>query len=291
VSNKIKPNRYKPEVKNGKDKRSDSGIVICRKSIITVLSIIALSLGSIFIYDFITQSSAFSIKKIEISGTRHVSKEDILKLTDLNSEKNILKINLVSIEKRILSHPWVQSVNVKRHLDSVLSISIVEHEALAIVKIGNLADLLINHQGRPFKEYKPTNDIVKNLPIITGIELVNANNRYLFKGVLFDSIVAFLRTGNCDNIRQINGNKNTGVTIEANDIYNRMPSDPNGLLQIKLGFNNFRAKLDKAKDISTYIGKNFPERTICSMDLFNIEKVFIKTKLTDALHNNIEKGA
>ena len=251
----------------------------------------AVSLGSIFIYDFITQSDLFNIKKIEVSGTKRVLKKDILKLADLTFEKNILQINLFSIEKHIISHPWVQSAYVKRNLDSVLSISIVEHEPLAVVKIKDLADILINTQGKPFKEYNPQNDIIKNLPVITGLELSSSNNLYVFNGTLFNSIMDFLKSNDCDNIRQIVGNKNTGVTIEAWDIYNQQPKEGPGTVQIKLGFNNFKAKLTKAKNISEYIDKNYPEKSICSMDLFNIEKVFIKTKLNTALHNDLEKGA
>ena len=291
MSKKFKPNRYKAQTPKSNNTGSNSANAICLQSFMTLVFIMALSLGSIFIYDFLTQSDFLNIKKIEISGTKRVLKEDILKLADLTFEKNILEINLFSIEKRIISHPWIQSAYVKRNLDSVLSISIVEHEPLAIAKIGNLADLLINTLGRPFKEYNPQNDSVKNLPVITGLELSNSNNLYEFNGTLFNSIMGFLQTNDCDNIGQIMGNKNTGVTIEAKDIYNQHPIEEPGIVQIKLGFNNFKAKLNKAKNISEYIDKNYPEKSICSMDLFNIEKVFIKTKLNTALHNDLEKGA
>ena len=291
MSKNIKPNRYKPEAKDGKDANSQSNIAVCLKYVTTLVFISALSLGSIFIYDFITQSPFFNIKKIEISGTNRVLKQDILKLADLTFEKNILKINLFSIEKRLISHPWIQSARVKRNLNSVLSISITEHEPLAIVKIENLADILINTKGSPFKEYSPFNDNIKNLPVVTGLDLTSVNNQYLFNGTLFNSTMDFLQSVDCINIKQINGNKNTGVTIEARDIYNRQLTDEQGIIQIKLGFDNFKAKLNKAKNISEYIDKNFPEKTICSMDLFNIKKVFIKTKLNNALHNDLEKGA
>jgi len=294
VSKKIKPNRYKVQTQKGNNTRLNSVNAIYLQSFITLVFIMALSLVSIFIYDFITQSDLFNIKKIEISGTKRVLKDDILKLADLTFEKNILKINLFSIEKHIISHPWVQSAYVKRNPDSELSISIVEHEPLAIAKIGNLTDLLINTLGRPFKEYNPQNDSVKNLPVITGLELSSSNNLYVFNGTLFNSIMGFLQSNDCDNIRQIMGNKNTGVTIVTRDIYNQYPlEEPGepGIVQIKLGFNNFKAKLTKAKNISEYIDKNFPEKSICSMDLFNIERVFIKTKLNTALHNDLEKGA
>ena len=291
MSKKIKPNRYKAETQKSNNTGSNSVNAICLQSLMTFIFIMALSLGSIFIYDFLTQSDFLNIKKIEISGTKRVLKKDILKLADLTFEKNILEINLFSIEKRIISHPWVQSAYVKRNLDSVLSISIVEHEPLAIAKIGNLADILINTLGRPFKEYNPQNDIIKNLPVITGLELSSSNNLYVFNGTLFNSIMGFLQSNDSDNIKQIIGDKNTGITIEAKDIYNQNPIEEPGIVQIKLGFNNFKAKLNKAKNISEYIDKNFPEKSICSMDLFNIERVFIKTKLNTALHNDLEKGA
>jgi cell division protein FtsQ len=101
----------------------------------------------------------------------------------------------------------------------------------------------------------------------------------------------FLQSNDCANVKKIKADKNTGVAIEAQDIYNHLPIGEQGIVQIELGFDNFKEKLNKAKNISAYIDKNFPEKTICSMDLFNIEKVFIKTKLNNALPNNLEKGA
>ncbi|MBW2654670.1 MAG: FtsQ-type POTRA domain-containing protein [Deltaproteobacteria bacterium] len=272
--------------------KSDSGssIDFCIKFIMTVVCISILSLASIFMYDFMTQSDFFNIKKIEISGTDRIVKEDILKLADLNCDKNIFGLNLFTIEKRIASHPWIQSADVKRRPSFVLSIFIIEQKPLAIVKIKNLAGILINTHGQPFKEYNPLKDPLKNLPVITGLTLTNTNNQYMFNGTLFNSIMNFLQTGESGSVRQINGDDDTGITIEANDIYNRLFSYGKKTIQIKLGFDNFKAKLKKAKKISEYIDKNFPTRTICAMDLFNIEKVFIKTKLADALHNNLEKG-
>jgi cell division protein FtsQ len=291
VSKKTKPNKYKQKDPKGQDTRSGNGIVFCLKGIMMFVFIGVLSLGSIFIYDFITQSNIFNIKQIEISGTKRIQKQDLIELTGLNCEKNILAINLFSIEKLLVSHPWIQSACVKRTLNSELFISIIEQQPLAIVKIKNLADILINTKGSPFKEYNPLKDHIKNLPVVTGLDLTCANNQYLFNGTLFDTTMDFLQSNDCANIRRIQANKNTGVTIETQDIYNQLPWGEQGIVQIELGFNNFKAKLNKAKNISAYIDKNFPEKTICSMDLFNIKKVFIKTKLNNALPNYLEKGA
>lgn len=292
MNKKNKPNMYKPDAGESAFFSSDSGsgIDVCIKCIITVAFVSILSLASIFTYDFITQSDFFNITKIEFSGTNQVLKEDILQLANLTGDENIFGLNLFTIEKRIASHPWIQSADVKRNFDFVLFISIIEQKPLAIVKIENLVEILINTRGKPFKEHNPLKDHMSDLPVITGIDLISSNNQYMFNGILFNAIMDFLSVEGSGNVKQIKGDKNTGIAIETADIYNQLSSENSGTIQIRLGFNNFKAKLKKAKRISEYIDKNFPERTICTMDLFNIEKVFIKTKLADALHNNIEKG-
>ena len=287
-----KPNLYKTNVKEGAAFLSDSGAAIdfCLKCILTVAFISVLSLASIFAYDFITQSEFFNIKKLEISGTQQISKEALLKFADLTGDENIFAINVFSIEKRIASHPWIQSASVKRHLPFMLSISIVEQDPLAIVRIKNVTNIIINNQGRPFKEYDPQTDRINPLPVVSGLDLTRNNNQSLFNGSLFPSIMAILKTNDRGNVRHITADKKTGIAIEANDIYNSGLTKSCGTVNIKLGFNHFKAKLIKAKKISAYIDKNYPERIICAMDFFNIKKVFIKTKLNHALHNNLEKG-
>jgi cell division protein FtsQ len=195
-----------------------------------------------------------------------------------------------SIEKRIASHPWIQSASVKRHLPFVLSIAIIEQAPLAIVSMENVTDIIINTQGRPFKEYDPQTDHIKPLPVVSGLDLIHKNNQYRFNTSLLPSIMAVLKTDDSGNVLRITADKKTGIAIETKDIYNPRLTERPGTVQIKLGFRHFKEKLTKAKKISEYIDRNYPERTICAMDFFNIEKVFIKTKLNTALHNNLEKG-
>jgi len=292
VSKKIKQNRYKPGLKDDKALQPDSGssIDFCLKCIMTVAFISVVSLASVFIFDFITQSEFFNIKKIEILGAKRVPRKKILELAGLNRNRNIYGINLYSIEKLIASDPWIQSALVKRDLALRLTITIIEQEPLAIVKIENLSDILINTQGRPFKEYNPEKDRIGNLPVISGLDLTEKNKQYEFNGPLFNSIMDFLKTDGSCSVKQITGDKNTGIMAEVKDIYNQEPAKSQGTIQMKLGFDNFKAKLNKAIKISEYIDKNFPARTICAMDLFDIKKVFIKTKLNHALHNNLAKG-
>lgn len=287
MNKKIKPNRYKTEPQENKGTVSSSIISIdfCLTCIITIAFISVLSLTSIFLYDFTTQSKFFNIKKIEVSGTKLVLEKEILTLANLNCDKNIFDVNLFSAQKLISSHPWIESAHIKRNISCGLTISVIEQIPLAIVKIKNLTDILINIQGRPFKEYNPQKDNIQNLPVITGVDLTRKvirktpDYQYMFDGHLFDSIMEFLKTDELDNVKIIKADIHTGISIETNDIYNKAILNNQKIIQIKLGFNNFKAKLNKAIKISEYIGQNFPERTITDMDFFNIEKVFINTKL------------
>jgi len=305
VSKKIKANKYKPEPRQPKAEKnwlitSTEGIDLCLKCIMAIAFFSVLSLAAIFVYDFITQANIFHIKNIKISGTQRTSKEDILKLTGLNCDKNIFKINLYKIEKRILTHPWIESAIVKRNISCEIIISVIEEKPLAIVKIENLTDIIINTKGKPFKEYNPQKDNINNLPVITGIDLnlkiqrklksklktehKNLTTQY-FKGSLYNSIVEFLKTDDSNYVKLITADQNRGVSIETSDIYNKAPLNQDKTIQIKLGFSKFKAKLNKAIKISEYIDKNFPKRTICAMDLSNLEKVFIKTTPDRVLQN------
>ncbi len=296
----IKANRYKSEPGRSKAFKSVSissadAVDLCLKCIMAIAFFIVLSLAAIFIYDFITQSKFFNIKKIEIIGTQHAFQNDILKLADLSCDKNIFKINLFKIEKYIATHSWIASAEVNRNMACELLISVIEEKPLAVVKIENLADILINTQGRPFKEYNPQKDNVENLPVIKGVDLnlkVTGNlmdkrkkpeQEYLFRGPLFDSIMEFLKLENLNDIKLIKADENRGISIKANDIYNKTPLNNEKTIQIQLGFNKFKEKLNRAIKISEYIDKNFPERTIYAMDLCNLEKVFIKTMPDKAL--------
>lgn len=292
MSKKIKQNRYKPEVVKTDSGRSESrfDIDFCIKCIMTMAAISLISLASIFLYDFITQSKVFSVQTIDINGVHRVAANDIIKLSELETGKNIFEPNLFTIEKKITAHPWIKAATIKRDLPARICIDVVEQTPLAIVKIENIADILINTNGQPFKEYNPKTDNIKDLPVISGLDLTTRNNEYLFQGPLFNSIMDILDISTMSQIYEINGDQNTGISIHTRDIYNRDGENETERLEIKLGFNNFQAKLYRAKEISNYIDKHFPDRVISAMDLYNIEKVFIKTRQIDALDQTLEKG-
>jgi hypothetical protein len=265
------------------------------QNIFTIARIPALiclfSIAALFSYDVVVQSPFFIIKNVTISGDHKVKKQDILALAGLTAPVNIFQVNLSAMEKRITSHPWIAAASVDRSLFSSLAVSIVEQEPLAIVSFENLPDILINTRGIPFTEYDPGQDhIATTLPVITGLDLIHTQNQFQFDGPLFNAVLDLLLGQRPDTIVSINGDPFMGITIQVPDVFNRPLPAEGRLMPIGLGFGNYEKKLIKARKISQYITANIPGKTICAMDLFDIDTVFVKTTDMDVLHANIKKG-
>jgi len=288
----MKQNRYKPEPPSPKKKLGPA--IASKKRGLTVFFafglLVLMSLTAIWFHDAVTQSPFFTIKQVDISGTQRVGKKEIIQLTGVEDQTNLFQTNLNTIEQKLCCHPWIASACVKRSLFSTLVVTIVEQEPLAIVNIENQADIIINTKGHPFKEYDPQKDQLSFLPVISGMDLTRADNAFQFEGPLFNAIMDLLEIQGFGRINTIQGDENIGITIETQDIYNKNPGHVQTFIPMKLGFSRFEEKRIKAIKISRYMNKYFPDKVIGAMDLYNIEKVFITTIETDALHHNTEKG-
>ena len=292
VKRNIKPNRYKPEVSkpSEKDQLGSSSIDFCLKWIMLIAGISLLSLAAIFGYDMVTQSKFFNIKKIHVTGNNRISDQEIIAFAELDAPSNIFKINRHSLEEKIASMPWIDSASIKRNMAAELIIQVREHRALAIVKIENIADIIINTQGRPFKEYNPESDHLEALPVIEGLDLTQADNGYLFEGFLFNAVMKFLDIAHLKPGTTIRADNAMGLSIEKKPVTEYEPAESDQGFPVKLGFGQYEQKLKKAETISEYMDRYFPDKKIIAMDLFDLEKVFVKTQLSDSGLNILEKG-
>ncbi len=252
------------------------------KPVIMILLLCLTSLLLIYAYDFTMQSTYFNIKKIHIDGNDRVNTNEIIDLAQIGKNDNLLSINLTLLKKQIVYHPWIQNVSVKRSLPSELLIIVNEEIPLAIVKIENIAQILINSEGKPFKEYNPATDKLSNLPIITGLELTESDEDYIIKGQLFNSVIKILEMDGFGEIHHVNSDKNMGISIKTQYFNNE--------ISMKLGFYDFHTKAYKAEQISNYFKKHIVNKEICTFDLYDPENVLVKSKDKDALHNLTKGG-
>ena len=297
ATKKMTQNRYKVQgKKTWKFKTFFGGKAIWGK-LFLFLFVGAMSFGCIYTHDAILQSPLFDVKTIMIDGLDRVTRDEVLARTGLDRPGNIFELRPELLEKELKAHPWVRTALVKRELFSTVSIKIEEQEPLAIVTIENLADIVINAQGAPFKEYEPEKDDLTSLPVISGMDLSLSNSTYLFEGDLFNAVMEILRIKGIGQIQTILGDENTGILI---NILNTYPdtgftnnsadteSEDKTMIPVKLGFDEFEKKLARARQIQRYMKINYPDKKISAIDLYSLEKVFVSTE--DAARNAIKKG-
>ncbi len=255
-----------------------------------ILIICVFSLSVVFVHDLVVQSPFFTVRTVTIQGQHRVDKQEILDLADLSRPANIFRVHVPTMEKQIASHPWIATATVHRSLFSSLTIAVEEQHPLAIVRIENFPDMIINRQGVPFKAYEPERDQDVSLPVITGLDLTGSENVYHFEGPLFNAVLDLLQSRYQNNILSIHGDDLIGITIRATGLFNPALMPAAAVMPIGLGFDDYERKLVKARQISQYILANIPGKTISAMDLFDIDTVFVTTAPMDAVQANIEKG-
>jgi cell division protein FtsQ len=290
MNEKNLPNRHKEPAEKTVPPETNGKTSFYSSLLKSILLICVFSLSALFVHDVVVQSPFFTVRQVNIQGEHRVKKEEILLLAELSRPVNFFQVNLPTMEKRIATHPWISSATVRRSMFSTLTITVEEQHPLAIVRIENFPDMIINQQGVPFKAYEPEMDQDVTLPVITGLDLTSSDQFYHFEGPLFNAVLDLLQSRYQKNIISIHGDDLIGITVQATGLFNPSLLVESRTLPICLGFDDYERKFVKALQISQYILANIPGKTICAMDLFEMDTVFVKTAQRDSLHATIEKG-
>ncbi|NIA08744.1 MAG: FtsQ-type POTRA domain-containing protein [Nitrospiraceae bacterium] len=128
------------------------------------------SLGLVFASLFMCwhwacQSDLFRVSRVHITGCRHLTQEEILRLSKVTAQDNLLSLNLKSIAGAIETDPWVRSVEVRRRLPDQLIIKVQERTPVALLRSGKM--YLVGDRGKIIEEVPKRKAF--SFPIITGI--------------------------------------------------------------------------------------------------------------------------
>ena len=263
----MKKNYYK----NSTDRRHAKiiqRIAACFKVIAGIAIVAIMSIIFIFCHDFLTQCDYFKATDLSVEGTNKLSYKLAIKQAQINEEINIFSVNLSTVRKRLLAHPWIAEAEVRRELPNVINIKIYEHKPLAVIDLGRR--FLINDHGEIFKENTASDP--DNLPVITGLEFSDINVSARHGSISFNAVMDVLRLGQKPGsiipnklIKKIHVDREIGITLYAFDREKL----------IKLGYNDFPGKYDRLRNVLYYINKQrgFPDFE--SIDLNNINRIVL----------------
>jgi len=328
---KTRQNRFRPDVSVSTGLHFDfmESLDLCLKFIMVVILISLVSLLFIFLHDVLTQARYFSLKKISVSGYSRISRPQVLKQAGVVPGENIFAINLFKVKKRLVANEWIADASVARDIPSGLAITIKEEKPMAVVKLGNKAEFLINDKGVPFTAYDQHTDKM-NLPLVQGLNLENKDGIYGFSGRAFNSVMKLLSASYpsksrgrevvpcpgespcpvnfLKKIREIAVDQDMGLSLKVAgfpgtaDPQVKMGIDPERLhrqenfdtvIEIKMGFDRYGARYRRIGRIMNYLKANKINKKICSMDLSDLGNVIVKfegTQNRDNFHSSIKGG-
>lgn len=166
------------------------------KKISVFFLLLVLIIGAI-VYFFL--SPIFNVKSIQVINNNYISSEQIINASGINLNENMFKFSKKEVKQKILTNPYVESVDISRNifLDKV-QISVKERIATLMLEYGN-SYVYINNQGyileispikidspilkgyiTPLEDVKPGNrlnkdDLERLDKVLKIIEIANAN--------------------------------------------------------------------------------------------------------------------
>jgi cell division protein FtsQ len=134
--------------------------------LMTVLVVIVLA-ALVWLY----RSDLFRVKKIEITGTKRLSKGQIEKIINVGPNDSLIRIPIADIKKRIKKNLWVKNAEIGRSFPNTLKVKITERKAIAIVPVAD-GNALADKEGLVLEKI---NDIDKaDLVLIRDLDVARA---------------------------------------------------------------------------------------------------------------------
>lgn len=114
-----------PKLKELQKKRAN------RRFIFYIMSFFALIAAIIYF-----QSPLSKVSSVEVTGNRHISSEEIVKLSGITNDDNIWKVKEQKVSRKIEKHAEIKNVNVNKSFFSTVELVIEENERTAYLLQG-----------------------------------------------------------------------------------------------------------------------------------------------------------
>jgi len=225
-----------------------------RRYYIRVFLLLILLTTSTFLF---LQSSYFNVSEIVISGNSTVSSREAEKMSGIQKGINIFRVDTESIREKLLLHPMIASVEIKRSLPRTVNLKIKEYVPAAVVPVEE-GFMEVSIEGYSLKISSEISHL--NLPVISGTGItrsVQPGNK-----VDNDKLDAGLQVTDCI------GSNGTIAEIDVHDLM-RINMFTFSKTKILLGNDQqLQKKIGLALDISSrvptaeYIDVRFPKSPV-----------------------------
>ncbi|MGX9728017.1 MAG: cell division protein FtsQ/DivIB [Candidatus Electronema sp. VV] len=168
-----------PPVKNGpygKDGASLGGdasagqlLRLSKTAVLAMLLTVLLAMTLLRGWQAVERSGIFQLRQINVQGCRIVREEELLALAELRLGVPLFGIDLPEAEQRVRSHPWIDTVSIRRSWPDTLHVLVQERRPLALINLEKGLHYVDQH-GAVFAPVEPGQDL--DFPVLTGLDLL-----------------------------------------------------------------------------------------------------------------------
>ncbi|WP_072906064.1 cell division protein FtsQ/DivIB [Malonomonas rubra] len=235
---------------------------------VVVFSGALMVVGSFLVVQLLLASDMFRVDQVSVAGGAHLSDEQIIALSDVQTGLNTFELDLDLIGNKIAENPWVRTAQVQRVFPRQIDIRIEERKPVAIINLGYL--YYLDEQGEVFKVLDADDSL--DYPVVTGFDYQKIKQCDSSCVDDLERIVALLQDlkereqFKLEQISEINRAANGRLVLFTLD----------GGVKIRLGHDGFGKKLDRLEQIYAelkprlsildYIDLNVDEKVIVRIE-------------------------
>lgn len=138
---------------------------IAMKISVFLVALFVVSFLFLSLYEYLLTSDHIKLEEVTFKGADEHLKRELLERSKLNFDLSLLAINLHDLKQRMENHPWVRSVQIKKHFPHGLVVQVNKESILALIAAEKY--YYMNIYGEVFKELDPSDNV--DYPIVTGI--------------------------------------------------------------------------------------------------------------------------
>jgi cell division protein FtsQ len=156
--------KQREKVKKRKKKRVRKVLKGVAKLSLGFLVVAGLAVAGKKAEDFLLTSPHFRISEVNFEGPASLKKKTLDSLNRMELGKNIFRVDLGAIRRRLQNYPQVKEVVVSRKFPRLVEVKVKEREAIAFVRNGSKI-YPVDTEGFVI----PRDSLSRSLPLITGL--------------------------------------------------------------------------------------------------------------------------
>ncbi len=230
-----------------------------------VLAFLLLGAGGAAAYSWLGRSAIFSVRVVDMNPCAHVKGDEVSAILKGVARGNIWSLSKEEIGRRILSHPFVREVVVRKAFPDKLVVSIEEREPVAMVNLDAL--YYVDERGNIFKRLTAYD--AKNFPILTGFSRDDLASRDPVTIRNLKKTIDLLRHAEAGtlnrNISEVHFDAQDGFTLVTRDFG----------LQLKIGTMDFGEAMRRVEEAIPKLASLGGEKKV--VDLKTAGRIFVRS--------------